>query len=361
MFGVPNMLRTGQSGNKWSDDSTRVKLQWQQSREYHPDINVITIEAPADVAVSGSTGTLSGLLSLNTLKSLAGAMGALTGALSSFLIAPPTPGHPYISIRVPVGYSKRGPRFVYVPIKSSALYSQSVSGSMGTVSGNLINKTLKALSGSSGSLTGNLSRNTLKALSGAAGALTGALSRVTNKVLSGTMGNLTGALSTSLVYFKSLAGTMGSLTGELTRRTNKALSGAPASLTGVLSRFTTKTFTGVFSGSGSVSRITGKLLDGPIVGLSGELSRKTYKILSGAISSLSAVLTAFKPTIYLVSLSGAISSLYGSVSIFMQVRRARIKAGYSVSKIQAGAAVQRTITTGSSIIRTIINSGSRGR
>lgn len=139
--------------------------------------------------------------------------------------------------------------------KTSSIHLSGISGSL---SGSMITglQYIKTLSGSISSISANLIRRTNKALAGTYDS-SGILNKRTTKSFSGTMGSLTGTLSTVRVYIKSLTGTIGTLSGAVTNRQNgfgKALTGSISSITGSIpSKVSSIHLSGAFTASGRMS------------------------------------------------------------------------------------------------------------
>lgn len=192
------------------------------------------------------------------------------------------------------------------------LYTQSVAGAMGALTGSIAKGAQKALSGTNGALTGNITKLALKSLSGASGALTGVISKQTLKTLAGIAGDLTGVLTGSKLVLISLAGAMGDLSGSINRTTGKALSGA-IEQSGSLSRRTLKGLTGSTAGISGVvatARLYYRVFEGTVGELTGTLAKGVYKNISGATGSLTGGISKLAS----IALSGTMGAINGVIS-----------------------------------------------
>jgi hypothetical protein len=155
----------------------------------------------------------------------------------------------------------------------------------------------QSLTGSMGTLSGTLARQINKPLAGAASTLSGILNKRVPLAFAGTMGALTGAFSQIRAIPITITGTMGSLSGSISRQVRKVL-GSPLTMAGVLTR------------------------------------QGMPMHLSGAVGDFTGVLNTLK--VRLINLTGAINPSGAVTPLLRGFRYAIMKAGSVAARILRG-------------------------
>ena len=185
------------------------------------------------------------------------------------------------------------------------------------------------ISGIAGDITGDVTKNTIKSLIGII-EQSGTLVKETSKIFIGSITSLTGVLVVS--FLKSVFGSIGNISATITKLFSKSLTGNINTLTGSIAKKLNRILTGaVGSISANIIRLRIKNISGVISNISGAAGRFFSKPLTGAIT-ISGIITKRISR----SLTGIVGSASGSVIYKAVLHRARLGAGTVVRKLIGG-------------------------